>query len=207
MKNEQQDGIASFFEKYPDVPKEVILKEDILRLGMHFTEPALEAAEGFREKVYFQFAWDRAAAEGNDDQQRKRVPNEVMFKKGPWDLKKIITRVPINPKSPYLIDVVDGKVSLVENGAPIAEVEYPVRPKYYDMKFPDGTLYRDIAPISDGGGSLFVQVYAACQFWGSKDECKFCDINPNSPAEAERRFHPGRDLEGGVRCRSSSGGV
>jgi len=180
MQNHHRDEIAFYFEKYPDVPKEVILKEDIMRLGLSFTEAALKAAEGFREKVYFQFAWDRAPVEGMEKQENVRVPNDIRFMGGPYGLQPFLTRVPINPKSKYLIDALDGKVSLFENGVAIADVYYPPRPKYYDMAFDDGTLYRDVAPISNGGATLFIQVYPGCQFWGRKEECQFCDINENA---------------------------
>ena len=180
MQNQQGHGIASYFEKYPDVPKEVVIKEDILRLGLRFTEAALQAAKGCREKVYFQFSWDRAPVEGMEKQEHMRVPNDIRFRGGPYDFRPFITRVPINPQSPYLIDVIDGKVVLCENGGRLADVEYPPRPKYYDMAFDDGTMYRDIAPVSDGGGTVFIQGYPACQFLGGKEECKFCDINATS---------------------------
>jgi len=36
--------IESYSRKYPDVPPEVILKEDLLRLGVMLTDAALEAA-------------------------------------------------------------------------------------------------------------------------------------------------------------------
>jgi len=180
MQNQERNEIAFYFEKYPDVPKEVILKEDINRLGLRFTEAALQAAEGYREKVYFQFSWDLIPAERMEKLENLRVPNDIRFRGGPYDIQPIITRVAINSESPYLIDVIDGKVKLLENGVAIADVEYPPRPKYYNMAFDDGTLYRDIAPVSDGGATLFIQVYPACQFWGSKEECKFCDINATS---------------------------
>jgi hypothetical protein len=180
MQGQQRSEVAAYFEKYPDVPKEVIIKEDINRLGLRFTEAALKAAEGCREKVYFQFSWDIAPIEGMEKQENLRVPNDMKIKGGIYDLQPTITRVAMNPKSPYLVDVMDGKVALFANGEPVAEVGYPPRPKYYDMAFDDGTLYRDIAPVSDGGHCLFVQVYPACQFWGAKEECKFCDINATS---------------------------
>jgi len=188
MKNEQSNSVASYFKKYPDVPKEVILHEDINRQGLSFTEASLQAAEGCREKVYFQFSWDRAPIEGMQKRENVRVPNDIRFRGGPYDILPIVTRVAINPASPYLVDVVGGKLSLLENGEFLTDVEYPARPKYYNMTFPDGTKYRDIAPVSDGGATLFVQVYPACQFWGSKEECAFCDINETSRQRNKQGF-------------------
>jgi hypothetical protein len=37
-----------------------------------------------------------------------------------------------------------------------------------------------VAPISSGGATLFLDVFPACQFWGAKEECKFCDFNENT---------------------------
>lgn len=177
MQKRQKNDIASYFEKYPDAPKEVVIKEDILRLGLRFTESALKAAEGCREKVYFQFAWDMTPIEGMENREYLRVPNDVRISGGPHDFQPFLIRVAMNAASPYMIDVRDGKIVLCEDDELIGNVEYPPRPKYYDMVFDDGTQYRDIAPLANGGATLFVQVYGACQFWGSKEECRFCDIN------------------------------
>ena len=88
MENGQRNDIASYFEKYPDIPKEVILKEDICRLGLRFTEASLKAAEGCREKVYFQFSWDRAPIEGMENRRILRVsPNDIRFRGGPWNIE------------------------------------------------------------------------------------------------------------------------
>lgn len=37
----RKNELESFFEKYPDVPKEVIVKEDIIRNAMKFSRGAL----------------------------------------------------------------------------------------------------------------------------------------------------------------------
>ena len=79
MEKQERHEIAAYFEKYPDVPKEVVLKEDILRLGLRFTEAALEAAKGCREKDYFQFSWDRVTAEGMEKQEYSRAPNDLQY--------------------------------------------------------------------------------------------------------------------------------
>ena len=174
MENGQSNDIASYFEKYPDIPKEVILKEDICRLGLRFTESfSLRPPKDAGKRSISSFHGTVLPSKGWKNRRVLRVsPNDIRFRGGPWNIEPIVTRVPINPQSPYTVDVVDGKLALLENGVPIAETEYPPRPKYYNMKFDDGTLYRDIAPVSDGGATLFAQVSPACQFWGSKEEVR-----------------------------------
>ena len=41
--------VETYARKYPCVPREVILKEDLLRLGLSFTAAAMEAAKGCRK--------------------------------------------------------------------------------------------------------------------------------------------------------------
>jgi len=41
--------LETYFEKYPDVPKETILKQHMLSLGHWFSDAALDAAAGVGE--------------------------------------------------------------------------------------------------------------------------------------------------------------
>src|SRR3989442_15154074 len=44
--------LESYFTKYPDVPKETILKQHLLNLGHWFSDAALEAAAGALFKLF-----------------------------------------------------------------------------------------------------------------------------------------------------------
>ena len=44
--------LETYFKKYPDVPKETILKQHLLSLGHWFSDAALEAAAGALVKSY-----------------------------------------------------------------------------------------------------------------------------------------------------------
>ena len=50
--------VESYAKKYPDVPKEVILKEDLLRLGLNVTRDAMELSKGCREQAYYLFSYN-----------------------------------------------------------------------------------------------------------------------------------------------------
>ncbi len=168
-----------YFKRFPDVPREVIVKEDILRLGLGFSEAALEAAKGCQEKSYRLFTYDKVKYDKLEKGEPFRAPESIQVKGGPYELQRTNIGVRFNPDSPYLVDVIDGKVSLCENGTPIAEVKYPPRPRYYSKAFNDGTRYDEIVPLSCSGTMAFATVFRVCQFWGEKEECKFCDINEN----------------------------
>ena len=46
------EDLEAYFKKYPDVPKETILKQHLLSLGHWFSDAALQAAAGALVKSY-----------------------------------------------------------------------------------------------------------------------------------------------------------
>jgi len=50
-----------------------------------------------------------------------------------------------------------------------------LRPDYYSKKFSDGVAYDEICAYGH-----FFTVFRQCQYWGPKEECRFCDINQNA---------------------------
>jgi hypothetical protein len=64
---------------------------------------------------------------------------------------------------------------LTTEGRVIAEVRYPKTPDYYAKSLPDGTPYHEIVAFGS-----FITIFRNCQYWGAREECKFCDINENA---------------------------
>ena len=175
---ERRQPLESYIEKYPDIPIEVILKEDLLRLGVRFTDAALDATKGCRLKSYFLFSFDRIPHDQMEKDESARVPDDMDFLGGPYNLRQTNFRVEIARDTPYLIDAQDGEILLYEGEKPLAQILYPPKPDYYRMTFDDGTSYGQVIPLLFGRHA-FVTIYRFCQFWGAKEECKFCDINAN----------------------------
>ncbi len=176
--------VQAFFEKYPDVPREVILKEDMLRLGVRFSEEALESAKGCRPKSYYLFSWDRMSRDDMEKDESYRTPDDLFFHGGPNGLRLTNVRVEIAKNTPYLVSLSDGSPMLFEDGKPIAEIRYPKRPHYYGYAFEDGTSYGQVIPLLFGR-MAFITMYRLCQF-GPDEQCKFCDINASSVDLRER---------------------
>lgn len=178
-KRRTTDEIEGYFGRYPDVPREVILKEDVLTQGLSFTDAALAIGQSFRVKSYRLFSYDRVRMEELARQESVKVPEELFVKGGQYQLRRTSIQTRISPSSPYVVDASDGQLSLSLGGQKVAELEYPPAPKYYSKSFEDGTLYREVAPLT-GNHILFVTVFRNCQLWGVKEECQFCDINVNA---------------------------
>jgi len=170
--------VESYARKYPDVPMEVILKEELLRQGMTFTDAAMEAARGCRTQAYYLFSYNISGHHDLKDGMSTAAPEDIVFRAGPYDLKRTWVRVVLNGRSPYVADLVGGKILISERGMPVAEAVYPTKPQYYGTAFPDGQKYEQVIPLLYNSYA-FITTFRACHYWGDKEECKFCDINYN----------------------------
>jgi len=170
--------LEGYFKKYPEAPKELIIKLDLLTSGIWFSDAAMDdfSKGNYVQKSYRLFSWDSIKV--TDDRRRKEVawPEELGIRGGIYKLLRTIIQVRLNPNSPYIVDIVDGCPNLCVNGQAIAEVIYFPKPPYYDLTFEDGTRYCDVGPYVTWGTVVFFTVNRFCQF--GSDMCKFCDINP-----------------------------
>ncbi len=166
-------------QSYPDLPVEVIFKEDLLRRGMAWSRDALEVAANYKRKAYFIFSFDMVPISGMDQGENTKAPEEVRLTGGAFDFKPVIVSVRLNPVSPYCVESDDGKLVLKLDGHPIAGVELQHSPAYYARTLANGKPITDIAPTIEWGYLLYLTVFRLCQYFGAQEECRFCDINEN----------------------------
>ena len=170
--------VETYARKYSDVPIEVILKEDLLRLGMRLTPAAIAAARDCRTQAYYLFSYNISAHAQMGEAMSTGAPEDIIFRGGPYGFKRTWVRVVLNEASPYEIDIVDGKTMICEAGEPIAEAVYPEKPSYYGRELADGRRYEQVIPLLYDSYA-FITTFRACHYWGDKEECRFCDINYN----------------------------
>ena len=189
--------VDSLIEKYPDVPQEAIFKEDLLRLGVSFSEDALRVCSGFKPKSYFIFSFDLRPIKELEQGENLRVPEELSLVGGPRGFRRTIVSVRINPGSPYRVDIIEGKLSLLVEGEGVCEVELQEMPEYYLRDLRSGRTITEIAPTIEWGYLVYLTVYRKCQYFGFKEECQFCDINENvrQQKEAGRPYETVKPIE------------
>jgi hypothetical protein len=170
--------VESYAKKYPDVPPEVILKEDLLRLGLAVTPAGLDAARGKRQQAYYLFSYNISEHRAMGDAKSTGAPEDIVFRDGPYGFRRTSVRVVLNDASPYALDVVDGRTVITQDGVAVAESVYPDRPAYYGRAFDDGLRYEQVVPLLYDSYA-FITTFRACHYWGDKEECRFCDINYN----------------------------
>ena len=174
------DRVEELIERFPDLPPEVVFKEDILRTGLSFSEDALRVAAGCKPKAYFIFSFDFLPVKEMENGENWRAPEEICLHGGKQNFRRLIVSVRLNPKSRYQVGLSEeGRLILTLDAIEICEVEYQAIPDYYKKNLPNGKPVADICPTIEWGYLLYLTVFRICQYFGKKEECQFCDINEN----------------------------
>jgi hypothetical protein len=174
--------VESLIARYPDIPPEAVLKEDLLRTGIAFDVSALtENLEGdVKPKSYFIFSFDQKPLAELGDAKLRRPPEEIALSGGPHALRRTIVSVRVNPDSPYRVARDEsGALRLSLEGRDVAQVELPPMPEYYRHTLANGKSVMETAPTIEWGYLIYLTVLRLCQYFGAKEECGFCDINHN----------------------------
>ncbi len=169
--------VESLIERYPGMPAEAVLKEDLLRTGIAFDESALsDNLDGaVKPKSYFIFSFDQKPLAELGEAATHRPPEEIALTGGPYGLRRTIVSVRVNPTSPYR--VVGSHLEL--DGRALANVTLPPMPEYYRHTLANGKTVMETAPTIQWGYLIYLTVLRLCQYFGAKEECQFCDINHN----------------------------
>jgi hypothetical protein len=170
--------LDSLAERFTSVPREAVLKEDLLRTGIAFTDAALsDNLDGaVKPKSYFIFSFDQQPLAKLGEAATRRPPEEIALTGGPWSLRRTIVSVRVNPDSPYRVE--EG-MRLTVDGEPLADVTLPPMPEYYRHTLANGKTVMETAPTIQWGYLIYLTVLRLCQYFGAHEECQFCDINHN----------------------------
>ncbi|MGX8709009.1 MAG: radical SAM protein [bacterium] len=165
---EDELSLQEVIKKYPDVSPFVILKTDVQRRGVDFTQRAIDAVDPDRDAVVYRGIY----SEKND-----RIPNGLILRDGTTILAdRVVSSSGFNGgRDPYLIDIVDGKAVLTDEGKVIEEVGYWPKPDYFDKVTSSGKPMWQVLVARPQ--RMDINLYQNCDFW--KDTgmgCKFCPI-------------------------------
>ncbi|MFI5274836.1 MAG: radical SAM protein [Ktedonobacterales bacterium] len=181
------EELEAQFARHPSLPREAVIKADLLRSGVRFDQGALVRlpdASGapspeHQPKSYFIFSFDMVRQQQLDDEQKWQAPEEIALTGGRYRLRRTIVSTRLNPASPYRVAPRDGALWLHLDDEPVAEVGLHALPAHYREHLPDGKPVAEIAPTIEWGYLLYLTVFRVCQYFGAHEECQFCDINNN----------------------------
>src|SRR6266508_4131102 len=174
--------VEDLMARFPHIPREAVLKEDLLRSGIAFDASALsDNLEGdVKPKSYFIFSFDQKPLAQLGEAALRRPPEEIALTGGPYGLRRTIVSVRVNPDSPYRIARDEsGVLRLSLEEREIADVRLPPMPEYYRHTLANGKTVMETAPTIQWGYLIYLTVLRLCQYFGAKEECGFCDINHN----------------------------
>jgi hypothetical protein len=174
--------VEDLMARFEQIPPEAVLKEDLLRTGIVFDESALtDNLDGdVKPKSYFIFSFDQKPLALLGEAAKRRPPEEIALTGGPYELRRTIVSVRVNPESPYRIQRAEtAALTLSLDGREIADVGLPPMPEYYRHTLANGKTVMETAPTIEWGYLIYLTVLRLCQYFGAKEECGFCDINHN----------------------------
>jgi len=154
-------------EKYPDFPKLIMLKIDIHRRGVFYTDNALAKVDPERHQTGGTHIF------GTRDGKLTHRPEAFVLRDG----TSVLTTPTSLEGNPYIVDDVNGKLMLLDNGKEIEEVFYWDKPDYYGKRTSNGVLMQNVAAARPQ--RLYITPNRYCNFWIDNDGCKFCDIVNN----------------------------
>lgn len=174
--------VEGLISRFPHIPREAVLKEDLLRTGIAFDDSALtDNLDGeVKPKSYFIFSFDQKPLAQLGEAARRRPPEEIALTGGPYELRRTIVSVRVNPDSPYRVERDEaGALRLSMDGRVVADVGLPPMPEYYRHTLANGKTVMETAPTIQWGYLIYLTVLRLCQYFGAKEECQYCDINHN----------------------------
>jgi hypothetical protein len=170
----KEESLSEVVAKYPKLPPSFILKVDVYRRGVLYSDAALKLVD---KKVH--------------QLNEKDIPVGLSLTDGSilvgvyYDFSKA-------QRDPYLIDVVDGKPYITDNGVPLAEVSYWEKPDFFDKLASNGKPLSYYASARPQRLDIYYNGY--CHFWDKPGEgCKYCSWTPDFNAKGLDKEH--EDIE------------
>src|SRR5688500_15154523 len=150
----RSDLVEDLMGRFPHVPREAVIKEDLLRGGLAFDDSALTDNEGgdVKPKSYFIFSFDHRTLPELGTAALRRPPEAIVLTGGPYGLRRTVVSVRTNPDSPYRVKTDDdGRMRLHLDDRPIADVGLPPMPNYYRHTLANGKSVMEVAPTIQWG--------------------------------------------------------
>ncbi len=167
-KKQTELTLKEVIEKYSDISPYAIIKADVQRRTVVYSERALEAAD---KNIHQVQARGIFASVG---EKHDYMPVSLILRDG---LSILTGPVPTLRNAPYVVDKIDGKLYLTDNGELVEEVEYWYKPDFQDKLTSLGKPMWQIATARPQ--RLDIDPYSYCHFWDKGDGCKFCNMGAN----------------------------
>ena len=172
---EKELSIQEVIKKYPHIPPMVIIKTDVQRRGVYYTEKALSKVDPNIHQVEYR---------GFSSEKKDATPVSLILRDG----TSIITGFSgvEGKREPIMVDVIDDKIVLVDQGEILEEVEYWEKPDYYNKFTSSGKPMWQI--VAARPQRIDINPSQFCQFWETPGHgCKYCAIAATYSSNKENK--------------------
>ncbi|MGN0403175.1 MAG: radical SAM protein [Acetatifactor sp.] len=160
----KEESLDEVIKKYPSLPPISLLQLDAHRRGVWYTDAALARVDSSIHQL---------SHYTRKDGLERTVPASITFLEGSHLV--VAENMTYNSRDPYIIDVVDDKIVLVDQDKVLAEVSYWEKPKFFDKVTSRGTPMYEVVQARPQRYSVTMSHY--CHFWTRPGEgCKYCSI-------------------------------
>src|SRR6266540_4973509 len=91
--------LENYFSSYGDLPREIILKHDLLRVGHWFTDAALELASQALVKSYRLFSYDLMPMKDMKRKEHRKITEWFTLRGGQYGLRPVTVQTTLNSNS------------------------------------------------------------------------------------------------------------
>jgi len=153
--------------KYPEVSPFVILKIDVQRRGVVYSGRALAQVDPRRHLTQVRGLFSV------DGEKNTSLPVSLLLRDGTTIIAAPNTP---GPHTPYQVDFREDRLVLVDDGEVLEEVEYFLRPDFYDQVTRRGTPMWQVAAMVRPQRIDF-NPYNYCHFWDNGKGCRYCNVS------------------------------
>ncbi|MDR3299780.1 MAG: radical SAM protein [Candidatus Accumulibacter sp.] len=177
-----EPSLDEVMASHGDVSPYVIIKTDVQRRGVLFSKKALQAVNH-----------DVAALKMRGIYQEKEngEPNGLILNDGTSIIMEEMDADSAKSgrgRDAFVVDLIDGKAVLTDNGTVVTEVSYWPKPDYFDKLTSRGTPMWQV--VNARPQRIGIAMYQFCDFWkagaGGKG-CKFCAIASTCKTTKEKK--------------------
>ena len=154
-------------DKYPEVSPFVILKIDVQRRSLRYTERALATLDRKKHQVNARQQFGLSSDFGE-----AVFPFSLLLRDG----TSVISGPDPRAEAPYVVDHLDGRTVIVDGGEIVDEVEFWPRHDFLDKFTSSGKPMWQIAGFSRPQRLDFVP-YLHCHFWDNGHGCRYCNCS------------------------------
>jgi hypothetical protein len=165
--------------KFPDIPRPIVIKTDLLREGVRFTPLVLEIG---RWAIPEYLPWDREVHKDYTAIENELVsedwawlPHSMTFQQG--ITAKVVYDFIRHDTSPYELREKDGTFWLSYESEPLEEITFEKRPRWLSCRLDDGRRMASVFVLSSPDHLLGFPI-RFCAYYEPQDICRFCCLNP-----------------------------